>query len=177
MHVLKLLADHGSTQSVLEGRGTPLDFDDLSESTLKLFGDIFEALIGAMFLDSEDLQLTRKVLLEVLKPYMQVYAHSSDELQEHSRTQLLELWNSTEYRKYFKCSHDTDGQHASYMTFKGYLEDAESGKKTYIFEERYSKEEKSKVRLFYKDYLQCVKQLLVFIDSNQDKGLMNGEPG
>ena len=29
-----------------------LDLDDLYEKTLKIFGDVFESLIGAVFIDS-----------------------------------------------------------------------------------------------------------------------------
>jgi dsRNA-specific ribonuclease len=69
-----------------------LDLDELYEHTLKIFGDVFESLIGAVFLDCRDSELTWKVLEKLIMPYIKVYA-DLDTMQDHSRTKLLELWN------------------------------------------------------------------------------------
>lgn len=137
--------------------------DELCEHTLKLFGDVFESIIGAVFLDSEDLGLTRRVLFGLLDPYVKVYATKLDEMQEHSRTQLLELWNSTLFRKYFKCSHFTN-QSGADIEYVGYLEEISNpAARINLYSVRYSKEEKSKVRLFYKNYLHNVRCLIDYL--------------
>ena len=69
-----------------------MDLDQLYEYNLKIFGDVFESLIGAIFLDSESITVTWSVLWKLMEPYITKYANLST-LQDHSRTKLLELWN------------------------------------------------------------------------------------
>lgn len=69
-----------------------LDLDDLYEKTLKIFGDVFESLIGAVFIDSCSMEITWNVLIGLMKPYLGLYSNL-ETLQDHSRTKLLELWN------------------------------------------------------------------------------------
>jgi len=71
---------------------TPFDLDELHEHNLKIFGDVFESLIGAVFLDSQSIDKTWKVLERLIMPYVKIYA-DLDTLQDHSRTLLLEMWN------------------------------------------------------------------------------------
>lgn len=78
----------GSTKEVQKA----LDLDSLYEYSLKIFGDVFESLIGAVFIDSECIETTWKVLWNLMKPYIGIYANLNT-LQDHSRTKLLELWN------------------------------------------------------------------------------------
>ena len=71
---------------------TPFDLDELHEHNLKIFGDVFESLIGAVFLDSQSIDETWAVLERLIMPYVKIYA-DLDTLQDHSRTLLLEMWN------------------------------------------------------------------------------------
>jgi len=41
-----------------ERNNLALDLDELYEHNLKIFGDVFESLIGAVFLDCRDTELT-----------------------------------------------------------------------------------------------------------------------
>ena len=84
-----------------------LDLDQLYEATLKIFGDVFESLIGAIFIDSESITVTWSVLHRLMEPYIPIYSDLNN-LQEHSRTKLLELWNSKSYMKNRKCTHITE---------------------------------------------------------------------
>ena len=56
----------GSTKDVQRA----LDLDDLYEKTLKIFGDVFESLIGAVFIDSCSMETTWTVLYGLMKPYL-----------------------------------------------------------------------------------------------------------
>lgn len=80
--------------------------DQLYEYNLKIFGDVFESLIGAIFIDSGSITTTWDVLIGLMEPYIQKYANLST-LQDHSRTKLLELWNQKHYMRTFKCYHLT----------------------------------------------------------------------
>lgn len=80
--------------------------DKLHEYSLKIFGDVFESIIGAVLIDSKSLQTTSDVLFKLLDPYIQVYANLED-LQNHKRTVLLEFWNSKYYAKRAKITHKT----------------------------------------------------------------------
>lgn len=68
------------------------DLDTLHEHNLKIFGDVFESLIGAVFLDSQCVETTWKILEKLIEPYVYIYADLAT-LQDHSRTLLLEMWN------------------------------------------------------------------------------------
>ncbi|CDW74385.1 cre-dcr-1 protein [Stylonychia lemnae] len=81
-----------------------IDLDELHESSLKIFGDIFESIIGAIFIDSKSLEITSQILFNLLKPYMVVYGNIDPAL-DHKRTVLLELWNSKVYSKNLKLWH------------------------------------------------------------------------
>lgn len=39
-----------------------------------MFGDIFESIVGAVFLDSKSILKTWEVLERLIKPYVKVYA-------------------------------------------------------------------------------------------------------
>jgi len=47
----------------------------LYEYNLKIFGDVFESIIGAVFIDSEDIIETWRVLKGLMQPYIKVYAN------------------------------------------------------------------------------------------------------
>ena len=51
-----------------------LDLDELYEHNLKIFGDVFESLIGAVFLDCQDTEKTWDILQNLILPYVSVYA-------------------------------------------------------------------------------------------------------
>jgi len=82
----------------------PLDLDYLHEHNLKIFGDVFESLIGAIFLDSQSIDVTKEVLHRIMKPYIRVYG-DLEMLQDHARTTLLELWNSKPFTRKLRCCH------------------------------------------------------------------------
>jgi len=44
--------------------------DLLHEHNLKIFGDVFESLIGAVFLDSQSLEKTWEILFRLMSPYI-----------------------------------------------------------------------------------------------------------
>ena len=52
-----------------------LDLDVLYEHGLKIFGDIFESLVGAVFIDSESIDITWRVLFKLMQPYIQLYSN------------------------------------------------------------------------------------------------------
>lgn len=83
-----LLRQQGSTKETQK----PLDLDDLYEKALKILGDVFESLVGAVFIDSECMHTTWCVLHRLMEPYLDLYSNLQT-LQDHSRTKLLELWN------------------------------------------------------------------------------------
>ena len=130
-----------------------LDLDQLYEYNLKIFGDVFESIIGAVFLDSESIQVTWKVLFGLMEPYIKIYANLQT-LQDHSRTKLLELWNQKPFMRNLKCRHETrkhgednpeipnDGT----IFFRGMVDN------DCVYEVPFQKDAKNKVRLFYKKY-------------------------
>lgn len=95
-----------SQRSSSERDHLALDLDELYEHNLKIFGDVFESLIGAVFLDCRDTERTWAVLEKLIMPYIKVYA-DLDTMQDHHRTKLLELWNQRSYTKKFKCTHES----------------------------------------------------------------------
>jgi len=64
------------------------DLDILHLHNLKIFGDVFESLIGAVFLDSGDLTKTEEVLFAMIGPYIDLYADLQT-MSDHPRTILL----------------------------------------------------------------------------------------
>lgn len=50
------------------------DLDTLHEHNLKIFGDVFESLIGAVFLDSQSVEQTWDVLHRLIEPYVYIYS-------------------------------------------------------------------------------------------------------
>ena len=48
--------------------------DTLHEHNLKIFGDVFESIIGAVFLDSQSVEDTWNVLFRLIEPYVYIYA-------------------------------------------------------------------------------------------------------
>ena len=119
---------------------------------MKIFGDVFESLIGAVFIDSESIETTWSVLRRLMEPYIKIYADLST-LQDHSRTKLLELWNQKPFMRNLKCHHETrkqDQSSESKIIFQGMVDDA------CVFEVPYNKDDKNKVRSFYKKYYNMI---------------------
>jgi dsRNA-specific ribonuclease len=46
-----------------------------NQSNNKIFADVFESLIAAVYLDSGDMERTWKVLSSLLQPYIEVYVN------------------------------------------------------------------------------------------------------
>lgn len=63
-----------SLQPKEERDAMALDLDELYEHNLKIFGDVFESIIGAVFLDCRDTEKTWEVLKRLIMPYIRVYA-------------------------------------------------------------------------------------------------------
>lgn len=111
----------------------PFDLDKLFEHNLKIFGDVFESLIGAVFMDSQSIDTTWKVLWHLIEPYIKVYANL-ETMQDHPRTKLLELWNQKSYTKIFKCNHRSDDRSGETITFIGEIQFQRSKPKMIIKE-------------------------------------------
>jgi dsRNA-specific ribonuclease len=82
-----------------------LNIEPLYEHSLKIFGDIFESIIGSIFLDCKSISQTEAVLYKLLKPFLKEHT-LVESLDDHSRTKLLELWNSKPYSRQFKIRHE-----------------------------------------------------------------------
>jgi dsRNA-specific ribonuclease len=82
-----------------------INLEPLYEHSLKIFGDVFESLIGAVFLDSRSISKTESILYSLLKPFLKTHKNV-ETLDDHSRTKLLELWNSKPYSRHFKIKHE-----------------------------------------------------------------------
>ena len=147
----------GSTRDVKRA----LDLDSLYEYSLKIFGDVFESLIGAVFIDSEDICETRRVLMNLMEPYINIYSNLND-FQDHSRTKLLELWNQKAFMKNRKCHHETANEERnnqeSRTIFRGLLDDQ------VVLEIPYDKDAKNKVRSFYRHYYDLMNGFFIWAE-------------
>jgi len=72
--------------------------EPLYEYSLKIFGDVFESIIGAVFLDCKSISKTEVILFNMLKPFLKTHTNV-EQLEDHARTKLLELWNSKPYSR------------------------------------------------------------------------------
>ena len=54
------------------------NMEDINSYSLKVFGDVFEAMVAAIFLDTEgSLKKTYKIIIKnLLKPYLFVYGNT-----------------------------------------------------------------------------------------------------
>jgi dsRNA-specific ribonuclease len=69
-----------------------LNMEDLEKYKLKIFGDILEALFGAVFIDSGcNLTKTREVFMKLFEPYLYVYGNPNTTM-EHPRTEAINFW-------------------------------------------------------------------------------------
>ena len=85
-----------------------MDLEEMSRHHIKVYGDIFESLIGAVYLDSDsDLEVTEKCLFGLIQPYIEVY---KDEKAKdfHPAAQVMWLWQSKSYTKMLTLSHIHD---------------------------------------------------------------------
>ena len=131
---------------------------------MKIFGDVFESLIGAVFLDSQCIEKTWEVLHHLIKPYIFIYADLNT-LQDHSRTLLLEMWNQKPYLKNLTCTHETkELENGEKSMLNGIIQ---RGKDTRwkVYSETFTKDAKSKVRTFYKHFYMLVKKFVDAVDS------------
>eukprot|EP00351_Strombidinopsis_sp_SopsisLIS2011_P005272 CAMPEP_0116871220 /NCGR_PEP_ID=MMETSP0463-20121206/1471_1 /TAXON_ID=181622 /ORGANISM="Strombidinopsis sp, Strain SopsisLIS2011" /LENGTH=176 /DNA_ID=CAMNT_0004509225 /DNA_START=1294 /DNA_END=1824 /DNA_ORIENTATION=- len=166
-----MISEHHSTIECAELKdkglkgGEPFDLDLLYEHNLKMFGDIFESIVGAVFLDSKSILKTWEVLEKLIKPYVKVYA-DLETLQDHSRTKLLELWNQKTYTKLHKCSHKSDiVEGGEKIRLTGTVNDQE------ILSNEFNKDVKNKVRQFYKRFYIVVKDFIEQAENNEAKEL------
>lgn len=126
--------------------------DMLHEYCLKMLGDVFESLIGAIFLDSRSLEVTKEVLFRLLHDYIGIYA-DLDTMQEHSRTLLLELWNSKPYSKNLKINHEVKMKN-DFVVMSGLVQKME------VLRFKFTKEQKNKVRKFYRKFFDFIKECI-----------------
>lgn len=69
-----------------------LNMEDSEKYKVKIFGDILEALFGAVFIDTGcDLSKTREVFMKLFEPYLYVYGNTQT-LMEHPRTEATNFW-------------------------------------------------------------------------------------
>jgi tellurite resistance-related uncharacterized protein len=140
----------------------PFDLDRLHEHNLKIFGDVFESMIGAVFMDSQSIDETWRVLKDLIMPYIKVYANL-DTLQDHPRTKLLELWNQKSYTKCFKCNHSSESDKSGELIiFKGEIRLNKYNRE--IIREVFQKEAKNKIRSFYKKFYELVRRFIDFVE-------------
>jgi len=150
------------------------DVDDLYESNLKMFGDVFESLIGAVFMDSQNVDETWAVLKQQIMPYITVYANPLT-LQDHSRTLLLELWNQKNYTKVFKCTHRSENVGNDEILLCGIIQMNHGGDKARprdVFSLRFPKDAKHKVRSFYKQFYQVVEVFVFSVDGKEEEQMI-----
>jgi len=147
-----------------EQRYREFDLDKLHEHNLKIFGDVFESLIGAVFLDSQCVEQTWQVLKRLIEPYIEIYA-DLDTLQDHSRTLLLEMWNQKPYLKNLTCKHKTEElENGERSRLIGVVMDNSSKYEYTVYHETFTKDAKSKVRTFYKHFYKLVKKFVDDVD-------------
>ena len=67
--------------------------EDLQTFWLDIFGDSLEALVGAVFIDSNaNMRLTQKIVMELLEPYLYVYGSCVLDKKVHPRTEAIDKW-------------------------------------------------------------------------------------
>ena len=138
--------------------------DTLHEHNLKIFGDVFESLIGAVFLDSQSVEKTWEILFRLIEPYVYIYADLAT-LQDHSRTLLLEMWNQKPYTKNLTCKHKTEElENGEKSRLNGIIMDNRERREQVVYSETFTKDAKSKVRTFYKHFYQLVKKFVDEVD-------------
>lgn len=59
-----------SVQRIGNQEFSAIDLDRLHEHNLKIFGDVFESLMGAVFMDSQSIDRTWEVLEKLIMPYI-----------------------------------------------------------------------------------------------------------
>ncbi|CDW79490.1 dicer-2 [Stylonychia lemnae] len=128
----------------------PIDIEQLHESNMKIFGDIFESLIAAVFLDSGSLEITQRVLFKILEPYLIIYANI-DRQKDNKRAQLQDLWNKTKYFKQLKFEM-TQENTKDYIIYSGWIMTTE------VMKLKFDAIVKSKVRKFYSKFYQFVQE-------------------
>lgn len=74
------------------------DLGLLYEHNLKIFGDIFESLVGAVYLDSQSLDQTQLVVNRLVDPYVYIYANAHS-LQKDSKSLFYIKWSQTSYTR------------------------------------------------------------------------------
>lgn len=68
-----------------------IEQEGLQETSIKIFSDVLEALIGAVFIDSEcDMAETRRVIMKLIEPYLYVYGSVASK-DSHPRTDAINL--------------------------------------------------------------------------------------
>ncbi|CDW79588.1 ribonuclease iii [Stylonychia lemnae] len=128
----------------------PIDIEQLQESNIKIFGDVFESLITAVFLDSGSLDITQRVLFKILEPYLIIYANI-DRQKDNKRAQLQDLWNKTKYFKELKFEM-TQENTKDYIIYSGWIMTTE------VMKLKFDAIVKSKVRKFYSKFYQFVQE-------------------
>ena len=136
-----------------ENKFKQFDFERMHQHGLKIFSDVFEAIAGAIYVDSGSLETASKVILPLLLPYIPLYATAEQE--EHPRTAVKILWDRIEYLKQMKFLHETkirefDTQMIAWVKFP------HKKKQRLIFSHPYETSEKKKCYSFYKLLLKIV---------------------
>lgn len=66
--------------------------EDTQDDNLKVFGDVLEALFGAIFIDTGcNLTETKEIFMKTFEPYLYVYGNI-ETMTEHPRTETISLW-------------------------------------------------------------------------------------
>ena len=154
----------------MDENSSPLDLDEVHNTSMKIFGDVFESLIGAVFMDCRDIDQTWGILRRLIEPYMKVYANL-ETMQDHPRTMLLEEWNKYRYTKRLKITHESKviqkAGSEDKITLTAKVVGWTRSQSHEILNQDYPKDHKDKVRSFYKILYKIVTK---FVAQVQEKG-------
>ena len=78
-----------------------IDLVELQDKFVKIFSDVMEAIIGAIFLDSGDFKRTEIAVRHMLQSRL----ISAMPLKDHERTKTLNLFNSKPYARVLKLTY------------------------------------------------------------------------
>lgn len=135
--------------------------ENLGNNGLKIFGDVFEALVAAVFLDSGgDLDKIREIFIDrLLRPYLLVYGNL-DAIQEHPRTEVINLWGKEPMANIrdhqIKIMHGATLVGTEAIMYKGYIGEVQ------VISRTYGIHEKSKLRRFFAAFRSTLSNFLAY---------------
>eukprot|EP00347_Sterkiella_histriomuscorum_P004250 403361171 len=140
--------------------------DVIHEHNNKMFSDVFEAIIGAIYMDCRDFNKTKDVVLYLMKDYLAIFTDMGIIL-DNPRTAAIELWDQQTYSRGLKLQHITTVGN-NHTMFIGTIGDMQA------LRIRFQNTKKNKIREFYKNFFLFLQSFVkVCKDENIiDKDLM-----